>query len=351
VCGSRAAVHRGHHRRNSRSARRHSDRPRHRPRKAGVLSGSSAKGAAVTDGRSSGPAIQFADFKAAFNRFRRDQITDNAAALTYYSLLSLFPALLFSAALLGTFGQQGLITEAASYLRDAGAPQDTVDAVTGALSSAQDQRGTAIVALIIGLATSLNGASGAFGAAGRALNKIFRVEEGRGFISHKAQDLMWTLCVMILGLLTLVLVFLGGGLASDVLDAIGLGDSFATVWLVLRWPLALVVAMLIYAIVFYAAPNVEVRHFRWISPGAITGVLLWIVVSGVFFLYVSNFSSYSATYGAFAGAVILLVWLWVTNVAFLYGAELNAVVDLRRAKYLPESYDGPVLPAKTPAEA
>jgi membrane protein len=148
-----------------------------------------------------------------------------------------------------------------------------------------------------------------------------------------------------------VLIFLGGGLASDVLDKIGLGETAATVWLFLRWPAALCVTMLIYAIVYYASPNVEVRHFRWITPGAVVGVLLWIFASALFFVYVSNFSSYSATYGAFAGAVILLVWLWVTNVALLFGAELNAVVDLRRAKYLPESYDGPVLPAKEPAEA
>ena len=305
----------------------------------------------MSDGRQAGPAIELADFKRAFGRFRRDEITDNAAALTYYSLLSLFPALLFSAALLGVFGQQGLINDAASYLRDAGAPSDTVDAVTGALESAQKQRSTALVALLIGLAVSLNGASGAFGAAGRALNKIFRVQEGRGFIKHKAFDLFWTLIVMALGLLTLVLVLLGGGLAADVLGKIGLGDTAATVWLILRWPAAVVVAMLIYAIVFYAAPNVEVRHFRWITPGAVVGVLLWILASGLFFVYVSNFSSYSATYGAFAGAVILLVWLWVTNLAFLFGAELNAVVDLRRARHLPEAYDGPVLPAKEPAEA
>jgi membrane protein len=278
-------------------------------------------------------------------------MTDNAAALTYYSLLSLFPALLFCAALLGVFGQQGLIDDAASYLRNAGAPPNTIDAVTGALKSAQEQRGTAIVALIIGLATALNGASSAFGAAGRALNKIFRVQEGRGFVKHKLFDLGWTLAVMALALITFVLIFLGGGLASDVLGKIGLGDTAATVWLFLRWPAALCVTMLIYAIVYYAAPNVEVRHLRWITPGAVVGVVLWILASALFFVYVSNFSSYSATYGAFAGAVILLVWLWVTNLALLFGAELNAVVDLRRARYLPESYDGPVLPAKEPAEA
>jgi membrane protein len=295
--------------------------------------------------------LTFADFKGAFARFRKDQITDDAASLTYYSLLSLFPALLFCAALLGAFGQQGLIDNAASYLRDAGAPADTVSAVTGALSSAQDQRGKAVFALIVGLVLSLNGASGAFGAAGRALNKIFRVEEGRGFVRKKATDLVWTLGVMALALVTFVLIFLGGGLASDVLGKIGLGDTGATIWLFLRWPAALAVTMTIYAIVYYAAPNAEVRHFRWISAGAAVGVLLWIVASALFFVYVSNFSSYSATYGAFAGAVILLVWLWVTNVALLFGAELNAVIDLRRSTHLPETYDGPVFPAKEPAEA
>jgi membrane protein len=292
------------------------------------------------------------DFRRAFKRFQSDQMTDRAAALTYYSLLSLFPALLFGAAVLGVFGQQGLITHAASYLKDAGAPASTVDAVTAALKSAQRDRGTATAALVIGLGTSLYGATGAFGAVGRALNRIFRVAEGRGFVRHKLHDVLWTLIVSLLALVTFVLVFLGGGLAADVLGKIGLrGTGFATVWRLARWPAALVVAMAIYAIVFYAAPNVDVRRFRWITPGAVAGVLLWIVASAGFFVYVSNFSSYSATYGAFAGAVVLLVWLWLTNVALLFGAELNAVIDLRRSRYLPLDYDGPVLPEKAPAEA
>jgi membrane protein len=355
VSRAEPAVDRGHHRRDPGTARRHPERwlrPRRAlGRKARHLSRVSGKQAAVTDGRQAGPALTPADFKRAFARFRKDEITDDAAALTYYSLLSLFPALLFCAALLGVFGQQGLIDNAASYLRDAGAPSNTVDAVTSALRSAQNRRGQAVFALIVGLALSLNGASGAFAAAGRALNKIFRVQEGRGFVRRKATDLGWTLCVMALALITFVLIFLGGGLASDVLGKIGLGDTAATLWMFLRWPAALVVAMTIYAIVYYAAPNVEVRHFRWISPGAVVGVVLWVLASALFFVYVSNFSSYSATYGAFAGAVILLVWLWVTNLALLFGAELNAVVDLRRSAHLPETYDGPVLPTKEPAEA
>jgi membrane protein len=293
----------------------------------------------------------FGDLKAAFTRFQGDQMTDFAAALTYYSLLSLFPALLFAVAVLGVFGQAGLITETADYLKTAGAPEETVNAVTSALSSAQGQKGTAITALVVGLALSLNGASGAFGAVGRALNRVWRVEEGRGMLRRKAHDLVWTLVVLALVIVTFVLVFLGGGLATDVFGWLGLGETAADVWRIVRWPLALAAAMLVYAVVYFAAPNVEIPRFRWITPGAVFGVTMWIVASLLFFLYVSNFSSYSATYGAFAGAVILLVWLWVTNVVLLFGAELNAVIDLRRSPELPGSYDGPPLPAKVPADS
>jgi membrane protein len=305
----------------------------------------------IQDDRQTGPRIEAGDFKRAFKRFQADRVTDHAAGLTYYSLMSLFPALLFAVAVLGVFSQQGLIANAADYLKKAGAPRATVDSVINALQSAQSHRGAGIVALVLSLIVSLNGASGAFGAMGRALNVIFRVEEGRGFVGKKANDLLWTLILSALGLLTFVLIFLGGGLASDVLGSIGLGDTAAGIWRIVRWPAALAVTMLIYAIVYYAAPNVEVRKFRWITPGSVIGVLLWMLASAAFFVYVSNFSSYSATYGAFAAVVILLIWLWLSNVVLLLGAELNAVIDLRRSPHLPRNYDGPVLPAKKPARA
>lgn len=275
-------------------------------------------------------------------------MTDHAAALTYYSLLSLFPALLFGIAALGFFGQAGLITDAADYLRKAGAPAATVDSVTSALKSAQAQRGTAFTALIIALVTSLNGASSAFGAVGRALNVVWRVQEGRGFVSKKLHDVGWTALLLVLIVIIFVLIFLGGSVASDLLGTIGLGDTAAGVWLIARWPAALMFAMVVYAIVYYAAPNVEVPRFQFVTPGAVLGVIAWIVASAGFFFYVSNFSSYSATYGAFAAAVILLVWLWLTNVVLLLGAELNAAIDLRRLPELPRNYDGPPLPAKVP---
>jgi membrane protein len=306
--------------------------------------------ALVEDGRP-GRTIVPSDFKAAFNRFRADDMLDSAAALTYYALISLFPALLIAVAGLGLFGQESLIEETANYLKDAGAPASTVDAVTSALDSAQSQKGTALTALVLGLAISLNSASGAFGATGRALNRVWRVDEGRGFVGRKANDILWTLVVLALVMLTCVLVFLGGGLASDVLGWIGLGETAADIWRIVRWPAALASALLVYAVVYYAAPNVEVRRFRWITPGAVFGVITWILASALFFLYVSNFSSYSATYGAFAAAVILLVWLWLTNAVMLFGAELNTVIDLRRSPELPEDYEGPPLPAKVPAES
>jgi membrane protein len=243
-----------------------------------------------------------------------------------------------------------LISDAASYLKTAGAPRETVDAVTKALQSAQSQRGTALTALVIGLATSLYGASGAFGAVGRALNQIWRVEEGRGFVKHKLHDLLWTLGLVVLVLVTFVLVFLGGGLAGDVLGAIGLGDTAAGVWRIARWPGALLATMLIYAIVYYAAPNVRIRHWRFITPGAVFGVVTWIVASAAFFLYVSKLSTYGATYGAFAALVILLVWIWLTNVVLLFGAELNYVVDLRRSPEFSDGYDGPLMPPKDPPD-
>jgi membrane protein len=306
--------------------------------------------AVVADGR---PGKRFVpgDLKAAFQRFQADEMMDRAAALTYYSLLSLFPALLFGVAVLGVFGQEGLINDTADYLKDAGAPSETVDAVTSALESAQSQRSTAITALVISLALSLNAASSAFGGAGRALNRAWRVDEGRGIARRKLNDLMWTLILIALALITFVLIFLGGGLASDVLGLLGLGETAADIWRIVRWPAALLVAMLIYAIVYYAAPNVEVRRFQWITPGAVFGVLTTIVASGLFFVYVSNFSSYSATYGAFAAVVILLVWMWLANVVMLFGAELNAAIDVRRSPDLPRGYAGPPLPAKEPAES
>ena len=279
-------------------------------------------------------------------------MTDSAAALTYYSLLSLFPALLFAVAVLGFFGQQGLITDTADYLKTPAPRPTRSNAVTTALESAQSQRSTAITALVLGLALSLNGASGAFGAVGRALNQVWRVEEGRGLVRRKANDLLWTLVVLVLVMITFVLHVPGrragrgrarldrarrdrrGRLADRALAAgAGLGDVGLRGRLLRgaeRRGAALPVD--------HAGRRVRRARVRS-SPRPL------------FFVYVSNFSSYSATYGAFAAVVILLVWLWLANVVLLFGAELNAAIDVRRSPELPRGYEGPPLPAKEPAES
>ena len=266
--------------------------------------------------------------KRTFDRFQSHHMTDHAAALTYYSLMSLFPALLVGVALLSLLAGSDFPARVASYLADHGAPAEVVDPVRSAVEGAvKTKTGAATGVLIVGIAVALWSASGAFGAAGRALNAVLEIEEQRGFVRRKLVDIAATIALIVLGLVALVLVFLGGELAGDVLDKIGLGGGAKTVWNILRWPAALMVAMVVYALVYYAAPDTEQRRWRWISPGSALGVGLWILASAGFFVYVSHFTSYTTGYGAFAGAVILLVWLWLTNLALLFGAELNAELE------------------------
>jgi membrane protein len=270
----------------------------------------------------------FNTVKQAVKKFQADHMTDHAAALTYYAMMSLFPALLVGVSLLGLLGDKSLVTKAVDYARENGAPKEVTNALEASLSAIVDRAGgTVSITLAVGIAVALYGASGAFGAAGRALNVVHGVQETRSFLRHKLSDLAWTLVVIVLGLIALFSVFLGGGLASDLFGTIGLGDTAAGIWPVARWAFAIAAVLGIYAIAYAFGPNVDPRRIRIITPGALVGVLIWIVASMGFFFYVSNFGKYGATYGAFAGAVILLLWLYLSNLAFLFGAELNAVVD------------------------
>jgi membrane protein len=263
--------------------------------------------------------------KRTFANFQAHKMTDHAAGLTYYAMMSLFPGLLAIVAVLGLVGTQNLVTDAVDYARDNGADPSVADAIGQSLESAISKAGGAVsVTLAISILVSLYGASGAFGAAGRALNVVYGVEDDRGFVRKKAQNLLVTLVVIALAIVALVSVFLGGQVAEDLFGKIGLGSTAADVWTYLRWVAALGAAILIYAVVYAFAPDVTPRRFRWISPGSVLGVVLWLVASGLFFFYVSNFSSYGATYGAFASAVVLLLWLYITNLCLLLGGELNA---------------------------
>jgi membrane protein len=260
--------------------------------------------------------------------FYDDQMTHHAAALTYYSLMSLFPAVLLALSLLGLLGQYPETYDAiVDYLRDV-APASVVDPLDRALRDALQSKGTAVTALVVGVVVAFYGTTGSLEAIRRALNVVFELDgRGRGMLRRKAIDVLFTVGLMALVLASLVMVFVGGRLARDLLGFAGLGDTAADAWAILRWPGAFAVAMLVFALIYYVTPDVEQRGFRWLTPGAAVGVLLWLAASFALSAYVSNVADLGAFYGTFAGAILLVAWLWLSNVALLFGAELNAEIE------------------------
>ena len=309
---------------------------------------------------SAGRAAFLGVVKRAFANFRAHEMTDAAGTLTYFAMMSLFPALLLGVTLLGIFGQQSLVTDASNYVLKNGADPQTADVVRQALDKVISSSGGALgFALGLSIALALNGASGAFAASGRALNVVYGVKEGRGFVRRKVTDVGATLVVIVLFAIVLVALFLGGQIADDLLGRIGLGSTAKAVWSIARWPVALVAAMVGYALVYAFAPNVIPRKFRWITPGAALGVLLWIVLSIAFAIYIKNFSTYGAAYGVFGAAIVLLLWLYLSANAFLFGAEVNAELERREragrsappAPSPPPTAQGPVPAASRPPDA
>jgi membrane protein len=273
-------------------------------------------------------------------------MTDVAASLTYYAMMSLFPMIVVAVSLFALIGDTTTVTDAVQYVARQGADQATVDAVDATLTKMVESSGGAVsVALVISVLIALNGASGGFGAAGRALNRVYGVEEDRGFVRRKLTDVGVTLIVVALLLIVVVALFLGGGIAEDLFGYVGLGDTAAMVWSVVRWPTALAAALLAYAVIYAFAPDIEPRRIRWISPGATAGVAIWIVASVGFAIYIKNFSSYGAAYGAAGAAIVLLLWLWLSSCAFLLGAEFNA--EIERAETAGRG--GPPFPTPPPA--
>jgi membrane protein len=266
--------------------------------------------------------------------FYADQMTHHAAALTYYSLMSLFPTLLLAVSLLGLLGQYpGTYDAIVGYLRDVIPPTALVP-LDQSLRHALQSRGTAATALAISVVTALYGATGALEAARRALNVVFEASAGRSFLRRKAIDVASTFLLLALVLATLVMTFVGGPFAEDLLGFLGLGSTASEVWSIVRWPGAVALAMLVFAVIYYVTPDVKPRAFRWITPGAVVGVALWLAASLLFSAYLTGFPRAGALYGAFTSAIVLVGWLWLTNVALLFGAELNA--EIEREKELEE---------------
>jgi membrane protein len=263
--------------------------------------------------------------------FYDDQMTHHAAALTYYSLMSLFPAVLLGLSLLVLLGQYPeTYNSIIDYLGDV-VPASALKPLDTSLQHALQHKGTAVTGLLISVALTLYGTTGALEAARRALNVVFELEgSGRSFLRRKSIDIAMTFGLMALVLISLIMIFVGGGFARDMFDFVGLGSTGADVWAVIRWPGALAATMLAFATVYYVTPDVEQRSFRWVTPGAIVGVLLWMLASFGFSTYISQVANVGAIYGAFAGAIVLVGWLWLTNVALLFGAELDAEIERQK---------------------
>jgi membrane protein len=254
--------------------------------------------------------------------FYDDQGTHHAAALTYYALMSLFPTLLLAVSLLGLLGEYpSTYNSIIGHLRGV-VPAAALTPLDAAVKAALKSKGTAAVALIVAILTALYGSTGYLEAARRALNVVFDASGGRSFIRRKLIDIASTTVLLALVLTSLVLVFAGGSTAEDVL-----GPTAAGVWRIVRWPGAFASALLAFSFIYFVTPNVRQRGFAWITPGALAGVTVWLGASAVFSLYLANFRSFNVTYGSFAAAIILLVWLWLTNVALLFGAEVNAEIE------------------------
>ncbi len=254
--------------------------------------------------------------------FYDDQGTHHAAALTYYALMSLFPMLLLAVSLLGVLGGfPGTYNAIVNHLHGV-VPAVTLAPLKAAVKAALKSRGTAAAALVLAMVAALYGGTGYLEAARRALNVVFDAPRGRSFVRRKLTDVASLFVLLALILTTLVLMFAGGGIAHKVL-----GPEAASAWRIARWPGAFASALLVFSFIYYVTPDVRHRAFRWTMPGALVGVAVWLAASAAFSEYLANFKSFNVTYGSFAAAIILLVWLWLTNLALLLGAEINAETE------------------------
>ncbi|WP_419707075.1 YihY/virulence factor BrkB family protein [Promicromonospora sp. NFX87] len=263
-------------------------------------------------------------------QFSRDQCTDLAAALTYYAVLAAAPALLALVSVLGLVGNGGQAVERVIGTMDGVLPPDVLSVVEPLVQNAAGGGGKAGFALLLGVALALWSASGYVGAFGRAMNRIYEIDEGRPVWKLRPVMLLVTLVAVVIAALIVAAVALSGPVAQAVGDAVGLGSTAVTVWSIAKWPVVLLLVVVLVAILYHVTPNVRQPRMRWLSVGAFVAILVWVLASAAFALYVATFSSYDATYGSLAGIIVFLLWLWITNLALLFGAELDAELERGR---------------------
>jgi membrane protein len=265
-----------------------------------------------------------ATLKRTVLEFREDGMTDWAAALTYYGLLSLFPALIALVSILGVFGDPQSTTRTITDVVTQIGPSTAADTFSGPIESITSNRGAAGILFFVGLAAALWAASGYIGAFMRASNVIYETPEGRPFWKLRPLQMLVALVMVVMLALVALALVLTGPVVEAVADPIGVGSTAVSIWEIAKWPVLLVVVILMFAVLYHASPNVKLPGFAWVTPGAILAIVVWLIASALFALYVANFGSYDKTYGTLGGVVTLLVWLWITNIALLLGMELNA---------------------------
>lgn len=261
--------------------------------------------------------------------FSEDQCTDLAAALTYYAVLALFPALIALTSLLGLVGQARTSIDTVLDILDDLTEPSTMEVIRPVVEGIAESEAAGFT-LVAGLLGALFTASGYVGAFGRAMNRIYEVAEGRPIWKLRPMMMVVTLVTVLLVALALVMLVVSGPVAEAIGNAVGLGSTAVFVWNVAKWPVLLGVVMLVVAILYWTTPNVQQPRFRWISAGAFLAIVVWVIASLGFGFYVANFGSYNATYGSLAGVVVFLLWLWITNIALLFGAELDAELERGR---------------------
>jgi membrane protein len=256
--------------------------------------------------------------------FRNDNITDWAAALTYYAVLAIFPAMIALISMLGIVVDRDTIVRVVTDTVNELGPASAVDTFADPIESIASNQATAGVLLIVGLVTAVWTASGYVGAFMRASNSIYEREERRPFWKLRPLQLVLTLVLVLLAALVVLALIVSGPVAEAIGSAVGLGDTTVTIWQYAKWPVLLVVVMFMLAVLFWSASN---AGFRWLSPGSVLAVVLWVAASAGFAVYVANFGSYDKTYGTLGGVIVFLVWMWITNVAVLLGVEINAETE------------------------
>jgi membrane protein len=268
--------------------------------------------------------------KRTVEEFQDDDLGHWAAALTYYTVLALFPALVVLVSIAGLVIDPKTLTDALTDVVGELGPKSAVDVFQGPIRQISESRSTSAVLLPIGIAAALWTASGYIGAFFSASNKIWEVEEGRSFWKRRPLQLVVTLGMVLTLTLLLLALVLTGPVARGVGDALGVGDEAVQAWQLAKWPVMALVALLMLAVLYYVAPNARLPRFRWVTPGSVLALVVWVIASAGFAFYVANFGSYNKTYGTLAGVATFLVWAWLTNQAVLLGAELNAEVERGR---------------------